>query len=146
MHITARTQYALRSLLALAAAEPDSLTAATLATRHEMPLSFLRSILGELRGAGLIASQRGPDRGYRLTRPPAEISVGEVLRVAAGALTDVPDDPADDHTGTSLRQIWRAADTAILNIVDGVTLADLVAGDLPDHVRRLAEGPGPAAG
>jgi Rrf2 family protein len=139
LHITARTEYALRAMLALAAAEPATITAGGLATAGEMPLTFLRTILSELRGADLIVSQRGPERGYRLTRPASQISVGEVIRVVDGSLTDVRGEPvrhaAYDGAATHLRQVWLAADTAILGVVDSVTLADIVSGELPVHLR-----------
>ncbi len=144
MHITARTDYALRAMLALAAADPAAVTANALAAAEGMPLTFLKTILSELRGADLIVSQRGPDRGYRLTRPAAEITVGEVIRVVDGSLTDVRDatyDGASAHLGS----IWLAADSAVLGIVDAVTLADLVTGDLPPHVRGLTGGTPPAS-
>lgn len=137
MHVTARTEYALRAMLALAAAEPNPLTAAALAEGHGMPSTFLKTILSELRGAELIVSSRGPERGYRLTRPAGQISVGEVLRVVDGSLTEVRPDQA---TGP-LDDIWQAADAAILGIVDEVTLGDLVVGDLPPHVRDLLNRP-----
>ncbi|GLY84898.1 RrF2 family transcriptional regulator [Actinoallomurus iriomotensis] len=141
MHITARTDYALRAVLALAAADPATVTAGALAAGEGMPLSFLKTILNELRGADLIVTQRGPERGYRLTRPATDISVGEVIRTVDGSLTDIRGEPAADAsyegTATHLRQVWMAADTAVQNIVDQVTLADVVTGNLPPHVRDL---------
>jgi Rrf2 family protein len=128
-------------MLALAAAEPATITAAALASGQHMPLTFLKTILSELRRADLIFSQRGPDRGYRLTRPASDISVGEVIRILDGSLTDVRGEPAEDAgyagAATHLRQVWLAADTALLNVVDGVTLADIIAGRLPEHVKGL---------
>jgi Rrf2 family protein len=141
VHITARTDYALRAVLALAAADPATVTAGALAAREGMPLAFLKTILSELRGADLIVTQRGPERGYRLTRPATDISVGEVIRVVDGSLTDIRGEPAADasYEGTAihLRHVWLAADTAVQNIVDQVTLADVVTGNLPPHVRDL---------
>jgi Rrf2 family protein len=141
VHITARTDYALRAVLALAAADPATVTAGALAAGEGMPLSFLKTILSELRGADLIVTQRGPERGYRLTRPATDISVGEVIRVVEGSLTDIRGEPAADasYEGTAihLRHVWLAADTAVQNIVDQVTLADVVTGNLPPHVRDL---------
>jgi Rrf2 family protein len=141
VHITARTDYALRAVLALAAADPATVTAGALAAGEGMPLSFLKTILGELRGADLIVTQRGPERGYRLTRPATDISVGEIIRTVDGSLTDIRGEPAADAsyegTATHLRQVWLAADTAVQNIVDQVTLADVVTGNLPPHVRDL---------
>lgn len=141
MHITARTDYAIRAMLALAAADPATVTAGALAAGEGMPLSFLKTILNELRGADLIVTQRGPERGYRLTRPAGDISVGEVIRVVDGSLTDIRGEPATDAsyagTATHLRHVWLATDAAVQNIVDKVTLADIVTGDLPPHVRDL---------
>jgi Rrf2 family protein len=93
VHITARTDYALRAVLALAAADPATVTAGALAAGEGMPLAFLKTILSELRGADLIVTQRGPERGYRLTRPATDISVGEVIRVVDGSLTDIRGEP-----------------------------------------------------
>jgi Rrf2 family protein len=141
VHITARTDYALRAVLALAAADPATVTAGALAAGEGMPLAFLKTILSELRGADLIVTQRGPERGYRLTRPATDISVGEVIRVVDGSLTDIRGEPAADtsYEGTAihLHHVWLAADTAVQNIVDQVTLADVVTGNLPPHVRDL---------
>jgi Rrf2 family protein len=143
VHITARTEYALRAMLALAAAEPANVSAAAIAATQHIPSTFLQTIMGELRRANLVRSQRGTDGGYRLARPAAQISVGEVMRVVDGTVADVAsivaEQGTDDGTvGTQLRQVWLAAGTAILGVVDRVTLADIVTGRLPDHVRDLA--------
>ncbi|GAB3658161.1 RrF2 family transcriptional regulator [Actinocorallia lasiicapitis] len=134
MNITARVDYALRALLALAVAEPSALTAQALAERHDLPLTFLQSILGELRRARLVHNQRLPTPGYRLTRPADSISVGEIIRALDGDPTtarDLPEstDPAD--IVVTLHKLWKAADTALLGVIDTVTLADLRDGRLP---------------
>jgi Rrf2 family protein len=142
VHITARTEYALRAMLALAAAEPAHVSAAVIAATQRIPPTFLQTIMGELRRANLVHSQRGTDGGYRLAKSAAHITVGEVMRVVDSTVADVANVPvgplADDGAITRLRQVWLAADTAILRVVDMVTLADIVAGRLPAHVRRLA--------
>lgn len=140
MHLTARTTYALRATLALAAADPAAVTARALAASEQMPLSFLKTILSDLRGAELIASQRGPDRGYRLTRPPADITVGDVLRIADGPLAEIHEpstDPAYSGAAVYLSALWLAADTAIRGIIDTVTLADVIEGHFPEHIQAL---------
>jgi Rrf2 family protein len=142
VHITARTEYALRAMLALAAAEPAHVTAAVIAATQHIPSTFLQTIMGELRRANLVHSQRGTDGGYRLAKPAAQITVGEVMRVVDGTVADVATIPAgrvaDDGAATQLRLVWLAADTAVLRVVDKVTLADIVAGRLPAHVLNLA--------
>ncbi len=140
MHVTARTEYALRALLALAVAEPRALTSAVLAETQQLPLTFLQAILTELRRAGLVMLMRGPERGYRLARPAAEITVGAVIRVLDGAPAESRAEPPEGDAYDlvrSLRQVWKAADAALLDVIDAVSLADLLAGRLPDHVSAL---------
>ncbi|MEO5875398.1 MAG: Rrf2 family transcriptional regulator [Streptosporangiaceae bacterium] len=140
MHITARIEYALRALLALAAVQPRALTSTALAETQLLPLTFLQAILTELRRADLVVLKRGPERGYRLNRPPEEITVGLVIRVLDGTPAESraapPAGEAYDSV-RSLRQVWKAADTALLDVIDAVSLADLLDGSLPEHVRDL---------
>lgn len=140
MHVTARVEYALRALLALAAAEPSALTAHTLADTHGLPLTFLQSILGDLRRADLVYNQRLPRPGYRLARAAEELTVGEVLRLVSGARAEERAEPPAGEPSAlvgALRQVWQAADTAQLEVINAVTLADLRDGRLPEHVRAL---------
>ena len=139
MYISARADYALRAMLAVADAattgDPASgggelVKAASLAESQDIPLSFLQGILLDLRRAGLLHSHRGTEGGYALTRPPAEISVGDVLRAVGGAITSVRGIPADragyHGVATGLRDVWLAVDGAIALVVDRTTLADLL--------------------
>lgn len=143
MHITARVEYALRALLALAAADPAPLTANALAETHRLPLTFLQSILGDLRRADLVYNQRLPEPGYRLTRPAERLTVGEVLHLVNGTRAKERAERAEPEEGEpsalvqALRQVWQAADTAQLEVINAVTLADLRDGRLPEHVRAL---------
>ncbi|MFF4807704.1 RrF2 family transcriptional regulator [Micromonospora chersina] len=141
MYVSARADYALRAMLAVADAAGSTgdggsgagelVKAASLAERQDIPLSFLQGILLDLRRAGLLHSHRGNEGGYELTRPAADISVGDVLRAVGGALTSVRGMPAD-HAGyhgvaAGLRDVWLAVDGAIALVVDRTTLADLLA-------------------
>ncbi|MEU4370008.1 RrF2 family transcriptional regulator [Micromonospora chersina] len=141
MYVSARADYALRAMLAVADAAGSTgdggsgggelVKAASLAERQDIPLSFLQGILLDLRRAGLLHSHRGTEGGYALTRPAADISVGDVLRAVGGALTSVRGMPAD-HAGyhgvaAGLRDVWLAVDGAIALVVDRTTLADLLA-------------------
>ncbi|MCM0676934.1 Rrf2 family transcriptional regulator [Micromonospora phytophila] len=137
MYVSARSDYALRAMLAVADAahEPagggELVKAATLADSQEIPLSFLQGILVDLRRAGLLLSHRGTEGGYALARPAAEISVGDVLRAVGGSLTTVRGLPADragyQGVATGLRDVWLAVHGAIALVVDRTTLADLLA-------------------
>ncbi|MCD0447831.1 Rrf2 family transcriptional regulator [Actinocorallia sp. API 0066] len=136
MQITARVEYALRALLALASAEPAPLTAAALSETHSLPLTFLQAILGDLRRADLVFNQRLPDPGYRLARPAATITVGQVLRAIdgkpAGRRAELPASGAALDVVRTLDALWAAADSALLSVIDSVTLADLRDGRLPN--------------
>ncbi|MFF3851549.1 RrF2 family transcriptional regulator [Micromonospora sp. NPDC002575] len=150
MYVSARSDYALRAMLAVAATARDAgpapapggelVKAAALAESQAIPLSFLQGILLDLRRAGLLFSHRGTDGGYALARPATEISVGDVLRAVGGSLTSVRGLPAEvagyHGVAAGLRDVWLAVDGAIALVVDRTTLADLLAG----------EGEGPAAG
>ncbi|MEU1748397.1 RrF2 family transcriptional regulator [Micromonospora arida] len=138
MYVSARSDYALRAMLAVAAASggdgEDSggglVKAASLAEVQDIPLSFLQGILLDLRRAGLLHSHRGADGGYALTRPPDEITVGDVLRAVGGSLTTVRGLPAEragyHGVAAGLTDVWLAVHGAIATVVDSTTLADLL--------------------
>lgn len=131
MFVSARSDYALRAMLSIAAEDSALVKASTLASQQELPMSFLQAILLDLRRAGLLHSHRGGLGGYQLTRPATEITVGEVLRAMAGSLTTVRGLPAEVATyngvATGLRDVWLAVNEAIERVVDDVSLADLLA-------------------
>ncbi len=145
MQVSARSDYAVRAALSLAAAYPATVSAQTLADDQAMPRKFLEAILADLRRADLVRGLRGVDGGYMLTRPPAEISIGQVLRAADGPLAAVrglrPEDTMYEGTAAHLQQLWVAVRAAARNVLDEVSLANLVRGRLPAHVRRLTAPP-----
>jgi Rrf2 family protein len=129
VYVSARTDYAVRAMLAIAADHPSLVKAAALAAAQDIPLSFLHGILLELRRAGLLHSHRGVDGGYALARPAREITVGAVVRAVGGALTTVRGLPTATTTyrgaATGLRDVWVAVEEAIERVVDHKTLAEL---------------------
>ena len=129
MYVSARTDYAVRAMLSIAAEGPDLVKAATLAAAQDIPLSFLQGILLDLRRAGLLHSHRGVDGGYQLARPATEITVGDVVRAVGGALTTVrglPTTTTKYHgAATGLRDVWVAVEQAIEGVVDHKNLAEL---------------------
>jgi Rrf2 family protein len=145
VHISARGDYAVRAALGLAAQHPSVVSAAALADEQEMPRKFLEAVLGDLRRAGLVRGQRGVDGGYVLTRPPGEIMVGDVLRAVDGPLAEVrgvrPEEAMYSGTAEHLQQLWVAVRAAVRNVLDEVSLADVVRGRMPAHVRRLTTPP-----
>lgn len=131
MYVSARTDYAVRAMLAVTAAEPNLVKTAELAAAQDIPLSFLQGILLDLRRVGLLHSHRGMDGGYTLARPAGEITVGDVVRAVGGALTTVrglPLTTTSYHGAASgLRDVWLAVEEAIEGVVDHTTLAELSA-------------------
>ncbi|MBK9475535.1 MAG: Rrf2 family transcriptional regulator [Tetrasphaera sp.] len=148
MDISARTDYAIRALLALAAAQGTgraSVPSDVLALDQELPKKFLEAILADLRRGGLITSQRGSAGGYRLALAPAEITLGMVVRTVDGPLAEVrglrPHQTAYAGVAAHLPVVWVALRASLRHVLDEVSLADVLSGDLPDHVRALAAEP-----
>lgn len=146
MRISARADYAVRAAVQLAAAsEAGPLKAEAIADAQEIPHKFLESILGDMRRGGLVASQRGLRGGYRLARPPESISVADVIRVVDGPLVSVqgvrPPDLSYSGPAASLLPLWIALRANVRQILDGVSLADVVSGQLPPQVMALADDP-----
>jgi len=148
MHISAKADYAMRALLTLAAAEdggPDPVRAEDLARSQELPVKFVENILVELRRAGIVTSQRGGGGGYRLARPASAITPADVIRALDGPLAEVrglrPEAATYEGSAEHLRDVWVAARASLRAVLEGVTLADVVAGTLPEEVRALTVDP-----
>ncbi|HUY64619.1 MAG TPA: Rrf2 family transcriptional regulator [Acidimicrobiales bacterium] len=144
MHIPAKVDYGMRALLTLAdSGEPT--TAEALAQAQGLPGKFLGSILNDLRRAGLVASQRGSEGGYRLGRPASEISVADVMRALDGPLAEVrglrPEATKYEGAAVHLQEVWVAVRASLRSVLESVTLADVVAGRLPGPVARLTKDP-----
>src|SRR5215212_3684495 len=141
VRITARVDYAVRAALELAAAAPDALTAERIAMAQGIPGRFLQAILRDLQGARLVSSQRGREGGYRLATAADQITLAQVMRVEQGFLADVrgqrPEDLDYPGAAEALATVWVAARAAYRRVLEEVTLADVVAGRLPQHVLDL---------
>lgn len=145
MHVTARADYAVRAIVELAARAPESATRVELAEAQDIPGKFLETILGDLRRAGLLESHRGSSGGYRVTRDPAEISLADVIRATEGPLAAVrgmpPEDVAYPGVAGHLTEVWIAVRASLRDVLEATTVADVLAGTLPDHVRELTARP-----
>ena len=145
MRISAKADYALRAAAELAAAGGGPVKGEALAAAQGIPGKFLENILGDLRHARLVLSQRGSDGGYRLAKPAQEITLADVVRAVDGALATVRGEPPEsvEYVGpaASLQGVWIAVRANLRAVVEEVTLADLAAGHLPDHVAALARTP-----
>jgi Rrf2 family protein len=146
MRISAKADYAVRAALTLAAAEDDKpVKGERIADAQGIPLKFLENILIDLRQAGLVASQRGPEGGYRLDGTPEEITVADVIRAVDGPLASVrggrPEQAAYEGPAEGLQTVWIALRSGIRGVLENVTLAQVVSGTMPKHVTDLAREP-----
>jgi Rrf2 family protein len=143
VNVSAKSDYAVRAMLSLAAAEDGTraVKGETLATTQEIPGKFLENILMDLRRAGLVTSQRGAEGGYRLSRPATEITVADVIRAVDGPLANIrglrPDQTTYHGAAESLPQVWVAMRAALRSVLEHVTLADVASGRLPKAVASL---------
>jgi Rrf2 family protein len=145
VRISAKADYALRAAAELATAGGGPVKGERLATKQQIPPKFLENILGDLRHAGLVRSQRGADGGYWLQRPANEITLAEIVRAVEGPLATVRGQRPEDveYTGAAepLQRVWIAVRRNLREVLEQVTVADLAAGDLPARVERLAADP-----
>lgn len=145
MRLSGRTDYALRAALELAAGGGGPLTTEEISHRQSIPTSYLGAILAELRRASLVRARRGPEGGWTLTRPAAEISLADVIRAVGGALTDVAGTRPENlhYTGPAagLQPVLVALRAAERQILETVSLEDVVAQRLPARIRRLLDDP-----
>ncbi len=146
MNISAKSDYAVRAMLTLAAQDrAQPMKGEAVASSQDIPAKFLENILVDLRRAGLVTSQRGADGGYRLNRPPDEITLADVIRAVDGPIANVrgirPESVTYEGPAEALQQVWVAMRAALRSVLESVTLADVAAGRLPKEVAKLAADP-----
>ena len=143
MRVSAKVDYALRACIELATAEDGAhVKGERIAQAQEVPLKFLENILGDLRHAGIVRSQRGVEGGYWLARPPEEITVAEVIRAVEGPIANVrgigPEQVEYAGSAERLREVWIAVRANLRAVLEHVTIADVARGELPASVEELA--------
>jgi Rrf2 family protein len=145
MRVSAKADYAIRAAVELAAAGEGPVKGDRIAKAQSIPPNFLENILGDLRNAGIVASRRGADGGYWLARPPAEVALADVIRAVDGPLANVRGVRSDalvyEGSAESLRDVWIAVRASLRGVLEHVSLADVAARRLPEHVRQLAADP-----
>jgi Rrf2 family protein len=150
VRVSAKVDYAVRASVELAAAQErdgalQPMKAEALARAQDIPLKFLVNILQGLRQAGIVQSRRGPDGGHLLARPAAEISIADVIRAIDGPLAGVggrrPDQLEFSGSAVPMKEVWIAVRSTLRVLLEQVSLADVAAGDLPDHVSQLTADP-----
>jgi Rrf2 family protein len=145
MRVSAKVDYAVRAAAELAAAGEGPVKGEALANAQEIPLKFLENILGELRHAGLVRSQRGTEGGYWLARPPEEIRIADVIRAVEGPLASVRGEPPETvkYSGAAepLGRLWVAVRANLRAVLEVVTIADVANGQLPGVIDEITSDP-----
>ena len=132
MKISTKGRYAVRVMLDLAMNNTgECITVKQIAKRQEISEKYLEQIIGVLNKAGYVRSIRGAQGGYRIARDPKEYTVGMILRLTEGSLCPVA--CLEDEVNGCERcdtcetlDVWKELQTAINNVVDRITIADLV--------------------
>ena len=145
VEISAKTDYAVRALLGLAQHAPRLVKVDEIISEQQLPRKFVEAILGELRRAGLVRSQRGAEGGYALARPAAEITLGQIIRAVDGPLAEVrglrPHETTYTGVAKHLPEVWVAVRASLRRVLDETTVQHVLSGKLPAHVRRMVEAP-----
>ncbi len=144
IRFSTRGEYGLRMMMDLArhyGAGPESLTEIA---RHEaLPPAYLEQLVGGLRKAGLVNSRHGAHGGYELARPPAQISVGEVMRVLEGPISPMvcategeSEILCERQTFCSANVVWERVRDSVAQALDSLTMADLIPPRESQIIRR----------
>ena len=127
MKLSVKSDYAARAVLSLARhyANGVAVRVEQLAAEQGIPGNYLVQILIELKAQGIARSLRGKEGGYLLAKPPAEISLGDVLRAVHGAVFDSPalNDP---NCPPELRRAWQRLKDTLERAADATTFQKLL--------------------
>jgi Rrf2 family protein len=142
MHVTAKADYAVRAVVELAESSQQAPRKVDeVAQAQSIPVSFLENILTQLRSTGIVRSQRGPEGGYWLAQPAAEVSLADVIRAVEGPLVGVrgqrPEEIEYVGSAEALQNVWIALRANLRKVLELVTIADVAAGKLPKEVLAL---------
>ncbi len=150
MKLSAQEEYGLRCLLQIAQHPgPDPVQISELATGEGLSPEYVAKLVRVLRQGGLVTSTRGATGGYRLSRPASEITMQQVIEVLDGPLFS--EAFCQVHTGQgvscihrptdcSVRTLWRWVGGALQQVLEKITLADLLNGPKSMGVRLFEAG------
>jgi Rrf2 family protein len=134
MKLSLRGEYALRALLVLGLNyDREVVRIQTISQQQNVPKRFLEQILNDLKSAGIVQSRRGVAGGYRLARPPEEITLAAIVRHIEGALAPVScvseqfyeKCSCPDESRCAIRSVMKDIREAVVKIAERVTVADL---------------------
>jgi Rrf2 family protein len=131
MKLSTKGRYAARAMEELAIRYGEGpIMLRKIACRQNVSVRYLERIMAALVAAGLVRSTRGKHGGFSLTKPPSTITLAQVVQTVEGPITPVAcvDDPelCKRSNECVTRDIWGKAKLAMLDVLESVTLADLV--------------------
>src|SRR5271170_3472654 len=137
--------YSLKALLLLAERYPTDLPVRVeeIAATQEIPENYLRRLLIELKRGGLVASQKGPSGGYMLARPPARITMADVVELIEGdyvpveCLEDGANSPCRRDQACPMRDVWRQVRDQVNSILRSATLETLASNLKTAHTFQI---------
>ena len=127
MKLSVKSDYAARAVLVLARHHQSgaAVKMEELAAEHGVPSNYLVQILLELKGQNIIKTVRGKSGGYLLARPPAEISLGDVIRCVHGQVFDTTA-LSDANCAPELRNAWQRLQRAVNETADSINFQQLI--------------------
>ena len=143
MKITKTGEYAIKAMIELAINYDKGVSETLIshiAGRGNIPPKYLEQILVTLKRGGVVTSKRGVGGGYTLSRPPSDISLGEIIRVVEGPLAPLNCASKKFHVTCpheptcGLYSVMCEVRNAIANVVDNISLKDVV-----NRTRALVE-------
>ncbi|NEP19503.1 MAG: RrF2 family transcriptional regulator [Leptolyngbya sp. SIO4C1] len=126
MKLTTRGHYSVKALLDLSLQPTRTLVSVnTVAQRQNLPAPYLEKLFIELRRAGLVESVRGAQGGYRLAKPPAQISLGQILAAVGEAVEPLAELPRDQAEDWVTAMLWKRLHQKLKEALYGISLEEL---------------------
>jgi Rrf2 family protein len=154
--LTAKGKYALKALIHLSSLKPgEKAQGLAISKAGNIPKKFLDAILGELRNAGVVYTKKGPGGGYMLARAASDIKIGHVIRAIDGPLAPIgcasrsayePCDDCKSVKACAVRFTMMKVRDAISDVLDRMTIADVVAASEGGNVTPMIAGRSAASG
>jgi Rrf2 family protein len=142
MLISAKGRYALRCMLDISLNGSDeNVKLKDIAERQDIPIKYLEQIVSALNKAGFVKGERGPNGGYRLSKPPENYTVGMIIKLIEGdtapvsCLADENDCERSDKCVSMI--LWKKLNDAVNSVLDGTTLADMMDWSSKGHLIEI---------
>jgi Rrf2 family protein len=148
LQVSAKTDYALRAAAELARAaaeEAGPIKGDWISETQGIPKKFMENILHDLKRSGIVRTRRGASGGYWLALPAKEISLASIIRAVEGPLANVrgewPESVEYKGAAENLQEVWIAVRANLRAVLESVSLADVVDGQLPSSITKLTRDP-----